>query len=189
MRLLQGLTLSLLSTVVVTSVFAAEIGGLQIAGNGCTVPVGGHELISVVGQNDRFGIPMQVAISKNIAPLLERKVCTFALPVALAKNEKLQILDVSQYTRLSAGKGANVTSSLTVNLVGQAGQALVSSATGTVKTVKVSNYVRADGIISESECGKDVIIRGNVNALAQGNARGTAFTYPLFLTLQVIACP
>lgn len=188
MKLVSVLNIGLLTILTSTSLYAAELGQLTLGGDGCTVATGAQDLIPISGKPGRYQIPAQVAAAKKNAPSLLRNSCNFSLPVQVNKHEKLQVLDVTQAVNLKASKGTTVKTSLEIFLAGQVGNPLTAEAKGVSGTAKVSQTLRADGVVAESECGADSIIRGNLNAVILGSAKGTALTSRLQLTIRTVSC-
>lgn len=170
---------------------AFEMGGLQVAGAGCEVPPGGHELIPVSGSSTRFGVPLMINATKLAAPAslgLERKACAMALPVHLAANEKLIVKDVRQRVSLKSAVGAKSSARLEVFLAGQQGQVLKAEIEGKTKTVRSTQTLNDADVVAESDCGKDVIVRANSSAMISGSGAGRVNTQALYLTLEVVNC-
>jgi hypothetical protein len=167
---------------------AFEITDLQIAGSGCEVPVGGHELIPVLGSANRFGIPLMMNLEKQASPALNRKLCTMSLAVKLNAGEKLQVLDVSQKVSLLAGVGAKASTQLEVFMAGEVGAPLKAEITGVKKLVRRNQVLNEAGIVAESECGHDTIVRANSSIVLQGDARARVKSDMLALTLRIVAC-
>ncbi len=167
---------------------AIDITDLQIAGSGCSVPTGGHELIPIAGSVERFGIPIMMNIDKLAANLIARKSCTMSLAVKLNAGEKLQVIDVAQKVKLTASKGAKASIQLEVFLAGSQGVPLKAEVSAVNKQVRSSQLLNAAGVVAESECGKDVIVRANSSVMLQGAARSKVSSDMLALTLRVVAC-
>jgi hypothetical protein len=167
---------------------AIEITDLQIAGSGCEVPTGGHELIPIAGIADRFGIPVMMKIDKQAAQALVRKSCNMSLAVKLNAGEKLQVLDASQKVRLLAGSGSKASTQLEVFLAGQQGVPLKAEIISTTKLVRSSQVLNDAGVVAESECGKDTIVRANSSVMMQGPSRARVSTAALELSLRIVSC-
>jgi hypothetical protein len=167
---------------------AIEITDLQIAGSGCAVPVGGHELIPIAGSVDRFGIPLMMNIEKQSAPSLVRKSCVMSLSVKLNPGQKLQVLNVTQKVKLLAGAGAKASTQLEVFMAGQTGVPLKAEIGSVTKLVRSSQVLNDSGIVAESECGKDVVVRANSSVMLQGPSKARVNTEALALSLRVVRC-
>lgn len=167
---------------------AIEITDLQIAGSGCSVPTGGHELIPIAGSVDRFGIPLMMNIDKLASSSIARKSCVMSLAVKLNAGQKLQVIDVAQKVKLTASAGANASTQLEVFLAGSQGVPLKADIAAIKKQVRSNQILNSAGIVAESECGKDVIVRANSSVMMQGAARAKVSTDALVLTLKVVAC-
>ena len=188
MKPLKSSVLFLSILIAALSSKAFEIGGLQIAGTGCEAPTGGQELIPILDKPMAFGIPLNMTQEKSADATLLRKSCTMSLPITLAAGEKLQVLDVSQKVRLRAGAKSKASTQLEVFLAGQEGQILKAEIEGKNKTVRSSQTLNDDGVVAESECGKDVIVRANSIAMIQGTAKARVETDALILSLRVVSC-
>ncbi len=166
----------------------AEIGNAQIgkfifSGQGCS---GNKSFVS--DKLDHYVVGLQVKVAKMIAPSISRKSCAFRLPVKLGPNEKLTLSDVQHDVKLSAGRGVHIKSNLEVFIVGQKSQPLSAQASGVNETVEISETVKSSGLVSESGCGADVIVAGNLSASVVGAGRGTASTSPVTATLKIVNC-
>jgi Domain of unknown function (DUF4360) len=167
---------------------AIEITDVQIAGSGCSVPVGSQDLIPIVGSVDRFGIPLMMNIEKQSAPSLVRKSCLFSMSVKLQAGQKLQILDVSQKVKLLAGAGAKASTQLEVFLAGQSGVPLKAEIGPANKLQRSSQVLNSVGVVAESACGKDVIVRANSSVMLQGPSRAKVSAEALALSMKIVAC-
>lgn len=188
MKPLKSSMLSLAILFAAMSSSAFEIGGLQIAGTGCEAPTGGQELIPILDKPMAFGIPLNMSHEKTADATLLRKSCVMSLPITLAAGEKLQVLDVSQKVRLRAGAQTKASAQVEVFLSGQEGQILKAEIEGKNKTVRSNQTLNDDGVVAESECGKDVIVRANSIAMMQGLSKARVQTEALVLSLRVVSC-
>lgn len=145
-------------------------GKISIGGKGC---FGSFVIKRVGNQSDRYELPIQVKLEKKTGSF-ERKTCNMRLPVALNKNEKLQISDVSQQVKID-GPGAK--SSLTISVTGKKSEPLVTT---------FSTVLKVNGILAESECGRDTMLTGDLNLFASENV--SAETYPVQVTLKIVSC-
>ncbi len=168
---------------------AIEITDVQIAGSGCAVPVGGHELIPVIGSVDRFGIPLMMNIEKQSTTSLVRKSCMLSMSVKLQAGQKLQILDVSQKVKLLAGAGAKASTQLEVFMAGQSGVPLKAEISAVTKIVRSNQILNSVGVVAESACGKDIVVRANSSVMLQGSARARVNTEALALSMRIVTCP
>ncbi len=184
-----SITIIIASLLFSTLSQAIEITDVQIAGSGCSVAVGGQDLIPVVGSVDRFGIPLMMNIEKQIAPSLVRKSCMLSMSVKLQAGQKLQILDVSQKVRLLAGAGAKASTQLEVFLAGQSGVPLKAEVSAANKIVRSNQVLNSVGVVAESACGKDVVVRANSSVMLQGSARARVNTEALALSMRIVTCP
>lgn len=168
---------------------AGALGTLILGGSGCTVPTGNQKLTAISGQDSRYMIPLQVAITKTADAALMRKTCNFRLPIDLATNEKVVVSNVSQWVRLGASKGAQVKTNLEVFMAGAHGNPLTTEVKAIDTSARLFQTVRAEGVVAESKCGDTSgIISGNLSALATGNAQATAALGNLQLTIKIVNC-
>lgn len=167
---------------------AIEITDLQIAGSGCSVPTGGHELIPIAGSVDRFGVPLMMNIDKLASSSIARKSCVMSLAVKLNAGQKLQVIDAAQKVKLTASAGSKASTQLEVFLAGSQGVPLKAEIAAVNKQVRLSQVLNSAGVVAESECGKDVIVRANSSIMIQGPSRAKINTDALALTLRVVAC-
>lgn len=157
----------------------------RVSGTGCEA-YANAEVKSEGGKFYKF--PLQLSIFKKEDSQLERKVCQLALPIKLNKKEKLQVANLSQNVNLKAFGGAYVKLSLSVSAVGP------SSAVSKPLEIEVKNPtqldqdLKQDGLMFETQCGKDTILRANVNAFTQGSGTASANTGDLLLSLKAVPC-
>jgi hypothetical protein len=167
---------------------ALEIGQLQLAGNGCVAPTGAHDVGRIDGASDRYSIPIMLKEEKLSEASLARVSCVMALPISLAANEKLQILDVSQKVRLRAGASSSARFDLEVFLVGQEGTKLNAEINAQEKTVRSTRTLNEEGVLAESKCGDSVMVRANSSARLMGTSRVRVQSEALKLGLRIVAC-
>ena len=89
---------------------------------------------------------------------------------------------------MRAGAQTKASAQVEVFLAGQEGQILKAEIEGKNKTVRSNQTLNDDGVVAESECGKDVIVRANSIAMMQGSAKARVQTEALVLSLRVVSC-
>lgn len=179
MKYLTGLLFLLFSQMVL----AIEIKELTISGNGCDKQI--LKNVKPV-RGDEFQIPFIFSLMKRDSSQLERKACMLAFPVALGKKEKLQLTNVSQNVTLKAFGGAHLKMSLEVNAVGAKGPKPVEIE---IKNpTALDEDLKLDGVVFETKCGGDVMVRANVNAFVQGAGTASATTGDLHFFLKTVPC-
>lgn len=166
------LNLALISLVVNSSPLTK--GPVSVAGNGC---YGDMKIVPVDGEKNRYELPVQITLDKKSKTPFERKTCNLRLPIALKKNQKLQISDISQIVHMD---GRGIKSSLSVSVVGKKVKPLVATE---------SKTVTAEGIIAESDCEKDVMLTADLNVVASGSEIVSVKTEPVQATLKIVKCP
>ena len=73
-------------------------------------------------------------------------------------------------------------------MAGEVGAPLKAEITGVKKLVRRNQVLNDAGIVAESECGHDTIVRANSSILLQGAARARVKSDMLALTLRVVSC-
>lgn len=176
-------TLLLLAFTATANAF--ELGKLALAGTGC---FGGSKVVAVEGENSRYALPIRVRLNKKSDTSFDRKTCNMRLPVSLSANEKLQILNLSQTIRVIASKDTEVKSTLNLSLLGKKSIPLIYTFKATEDSVSVVENLKSEGLLTESGCGGDAMITGDLNILATGNAKALASTGTALVTLKVLTC-
>ncbi|MEK6627038.1 MAG: hypothetical protein AABY53_00290 [Bdellovibrionota bacterium] len=188
-NILQNTLLSALLILLSSlSLQAMELGDVSLAGNGC---YGSTIITPVSAVRGRISLPVRASLNKKAGlASFERSTCNIRIPVKLAPNEKLQILDVAQSVRLSVSAGAEVKSNLNLTLVGRRTPDLtlvVKAEDNNITTAKVLKTEKSV-VIAESNCGQDTIIAGNLSLLAVGQSGASATTSSVKVTLKVLSC-
>jgi len=168
---------------VMQNAFAMELKELSISGTGCEKQ-NINQIKPIKGDDYKF--PFIFSISKQDVSQLERKACLLALPVKLNKKEKLQVSNINQNVTLNAFGGAHVKLSLTVTAPGQSGSKPLE--VEVKNPTSLDQDLKQDGIIFETKCGADAIVRANINAFIQGPGTASASAGDLFLTLKSVPC-
>lgn len=167
------------------SVNALELGAVAVGGTGC---YGTSELTLVDAEAGIYEAPVRIKIYKNKKSAFERKSCNFRLPFTLASNEKLQIVDLSRTISLSVAKDAEISSQLTVSLVGQKNEPLTDELKSEDLPTSIRQKIKVDGVVAESECGKSNIVTGNLNLLAKGSGKAYGHVHSVQLGIRNIHC-
>ena len=174
----------LISILLLSASVQAQMEAPVFGGTGC---VGSKSLSKVVDAKDMYQIGLQVAIAKMNSPALTRNTCTFRMPIKLKSNEKVILSNVHHHVKLSAGKTAKAKSQLEFFIAGQKMTPLIAEVQGVNTTNRITRTLQSSER-SESECGKDVIIAGNLSGLVQGGGRGTVATQPVYFGLEIVNC-
>lgn len=183
-----ALKIGLLSLVVSMTSYAGALGPVSLGGSGCTTSVGDKKIVAVVGQANRYKIPLQVALNKKMDTNIMRKTCNFRLPVDVAQNQKVVVSNVSQWVRLGASAGAQVKTNLEVFLAGARGNPLTTEIKAIDQSARLFQTVHAEGVVAESKCGQSVVLAGNLSATAIGAANATAAIGDLQLNIKFVSC-
>ncbi len=167
---------------------ALELGKLSLSGSGCQ-----KELISdlkpLTEGSDRYSLPLHLHLDKTAATTIERKSCQFSLPVKVSEKESVQISAVSQKVNLTGTLKTPVKLALSVFASGVAHSKSKMEAE-TKDATPLATEVKNDGVLFETKCGKESILRGNLNAFAQGPDAATVTSEDLILTIKAVtSCP
>lgn len=140
---------------------AYKLGSFNRVGTGCS---GESKLIE---DKDNLKIPLFLSINtpnQSLERAFERKTCQFTLPIQLEKNEKLQLVDISQKIKLIAPKGYSIKSELSAYFVGSKFKTpLVLE----VQDSEKNETLKSKNLDMVSDCGKDVILKGSLNAFVK----------------------
>lgn len=172
----------IISVVMTSQVYAFKPGKINLSGTGCA----SSEVEMKAESSSLYKVPMEISFSKDSPSVLVRKQCQFSWPIQLNPKEKLQILNVSQTVQVSAFEGANVKASLSVSVVG--GEKSKIADIEVKDAVAPEKVFKQDGVVFETKCGKDIILRGLSSAFIQGTGRGTVRTKELSFEVKGVSC-
>lgn len=172
------------SVIILSQVLAAvEIKEIVISGTGCEK----QTLRNVKpSRGDDFQVPFIFSLMKHDSSQLERKACMLAFPVDLGKKEKLQVSNLSQNVTLKAFGGAQLKLSLDMTAVGL--KAMKPLEIEIKNPTALDQDLKFDGVLFETKCGGNVMVRANVNAFVQGPGTASATTGDLMFTLKKVPC-
>ena len=165
--------ISLVLLAVVANSSPLTDGTISVSGNGC---YGDQKMVPVIGEKNRFELPIKVLLDKKSKIPFERKTCNMRLPIKLRKKQKLQISDISQIVHMD---GRGLRSTLTLSVVGKKTKPLIAA---------TSTTLTSPGILTESDCDRDVILTADLNVTANGPDIVSAKTEPVFVTLKIVNC-
>lgn len=175
------MTLGFFLTAVSSDAF--EVGAVSISGHGCEK----QNFALQKPADGQYQFPLKLILAKSASKALERKTCMLSLPLKLGPKEKLQISDVSQKVKAQASGQSKIKFSLAVTAVG------VSASQPIEFEIKASGAqeknLQKDGVLFETSCGKDVILRANLSVFAQGSGGASADTGDLKISMKTIPCP
>ena len=165
--------IGLVLLAVVANASPLTSGTIAVSGNGC---YGDQKMVPVIGEKNRFELPVKVILDKKSKTPFERKTCNMRLPIKLRKNQKLQISDISQIVHMD---GRGLRSTLTLSVVGKKSKPLIAATATTLNSL---------GIVVESNCDRDVILTADLNVTANGPDIVSAKTEPVLVTLKIVKC-
>lgn len=183
MKLLLMTTALVLSTLTAQ---AATFGTLQIAGPGCTNKTSELKVISEA--ESLYALPLNLYVKKEQGVSLDRKACTASLPVTLATGEKLVIENTSQKVNTRVHPGGTAKTQLEVFLAGGKGEVLKAESVAADKYVSSRHELSQGGVVAESSCGGEVIVRANASGVAMGQAKVSIYHEDLKLNLKIVKC-
>lgn len=170
----------------VSSFAALQLGDLKTAGNGC---FGSAQVVTVNADENRIAFPLRVRVNKKSETSFDRKTCNLRLPIKLGPNQKVQLVNLSQVVRVVAYKGAEVKTNLSMGFVGKSTSPLAFEMKASEDDTSSVEIMKADGVLAESECGRDTILTGNLSGLVNGNGtQAFLSTGTALVTLKVISC-
>ena len=149
---------------------------------------GSKTVSPISGNPNHYSLGMQLDLAKMNSPAFKRTSCTFRMPVKLNEKQKLVITNIEHDVQLSAGQGVESKSSLEIFLAGQKSTPLQLQIKGIDSTQRVAKKLKTDGIVSESLCGQEIIVAGNLTASIVGSGKGSASTSPVLLTMEIVNC-
>ena len=163
-----------------------QLGALTLAGNGC---FGSSNVITISGDEGRYAFPIRAKLNKKSDTSFDRKTCNLRLPIAVAPNEKVQLIDLSQVVRVVAYKGAQVKTNLNMGFAGKTTPPLSYNLDVSDDEISTAEILKSPGVLVESECGKDAMLTGNLSLLVNGTgAQAFVSTGTALLTLKVVSC-
>jgi hypothetical protein len=110
-------------------------------------------------------------------------------PIKLAPNQKVQLVNLSQVVRIVTYKGAEVKTNLSFGFVGKSSQPLAFEMKASEDDTSTVEILKADGVLAESECGRDAILTGNLSGMFNGiGTRAFLSTGTALVTLKVLSC-
>lgn len=165
---------------------AATFGTLQIAGPGCSNKTSELKLISEA--ESLYTLPLNLYVKKEQGVSLDRKACTASLSVTLASDEKLVIENTSQKVNTRVHPGGTAKAQLEVFLAGGKGEVLKAESVAADKYVSSRHELSQGGVVTESSCGGEVIVRANASGVAMGQAKVSIYHEDLKLNLKVVKC-
>lgn len=183
MKLLFTTLTLVLSTL---NVKAATFGTLQIVGPGCVNKTSDLKVLSEV--DSLYALPLNLYVKKEQSVSLERKSCSASLPVTLASDEKLVIENTSQKVNTRVYPGGTAKAQIEVFLAGGKGEILKAESVATDTYVNSRHTLSQDGLVTESSCGGDVIVRANASSVALGAAKVSIYHEDLKLKLKIVKC-
>ncbi len=184
---MKNLWIALGLILIAKPIFSMELGKLSLSGSGCA-----KELIEnqkpTEGDPNRYSLPFHLVLTKTEATVIERKSCQFSLPIKISEKEIVEVSSVSQNIKLKGNVKTPVKVQLSVFATGLSSSKKRLSLE-TKDDTELSEDLKNDGVVFNSKCGKDVIVRGNLSAFAQGPDAATTSSSDLLLSIKVSACP
>lgn len=165
---------------------AATFGELTIAGPGCVNKT--SELKVLSQEESLYAIPLNLYVKKLADISLDRKACTASLPITLASDEKLVVENVSQKVNTRVDAGGTAKAQLEVFLAGQKGEVLKAESVAADQYVSSRHHLSQDGVVAESACGANVILRANASGIAMASPKVSIYHEDLKLNLKVVKC-
>lgn len=181
--------LLLTTTAIALSSFAAHaatFGTLQIAGAGCANKTSELKLLSEA--ESLYALPLNLYVKKESGVSLDRKACAASLAVTLASDEKLVIENTSQKVNTRVHPGGTAKAQLEIFLAGGKGEILKAESVATDKYVSSRHELSQGGVVAESSCGGEVIVRANTSGVAVGSAKVSIYYEDLKLNFKVVKC-
>ncbi len=173
---------------------AMQLKDLKVNGTGCIDPIF-KKSIELSTKNNHLNIPLKSEVTL-ISPLnLERKVCQFSMTLSLKPHEKIQISDVQQKINLDLTGETEATSELSIYLAGKSNK-LAFNDIQKVENETLKNKKTLGSLTEklESECGRDVILRGSLSLLltsknaTQAIAKSAVQADELFVKIDTKSC-
>lgn len=164
-----------------------QFGDLQIAGHACDAESGIQPLQKVEGSEIRYKLPTSIYLRKDSSKSLLRGSCTFALPVTAAPGMKVIAANAEQLVSLRAEAKSNIKVELELFKSGSIGEKLVKELLTQEKSGASAEILRHVDLIAESECGGEIILRGNLSATLLGS--GSSRAYARHLEMDILAVP
>jgi hypothetical protein len=180
----------LLSFCSLTAV-AMKLKPLEVKGSGCEVK-GPQTLEMALSNENTQSIPLKIKVEKASSSPFARKACQFSLAIAMDKNEKIKITDIEQPIHFNLGKGSEAQVELSIFFAGskQKKKPFVFEEKATEQTFEETKKFKSDSQVIESDCGKDLILRGLLSAYIKGSpAEAQITSESLALKIKIEKCP
>lgn len=165
-----------------------QFGDLQVAGNACDVETGVQPLQKVEDSDIRYVLPTSIYIRKDHSKSLLRGACTFALPVTAAPGMKVIAANAAQLVSLRAEARSNVKVELELFKSGSSNEKMVKTLVTKDESDISAEILRKVDLIAESECGGQIILRGNLSAIMMGSGASRAYTRNLEMDILAVPC-
>lgn len=159
--------------------------GVPVFSGSCA---GSQAVTLVPDSTNRYKVGLQLALAKMNASVVARKSCAFRMPVKLKEKEKLVVTQVEQDVKLTAGPGVETKTNLEIFLSGQKSVPLQLSLKAIDSVKHLGQTLKSEGIVTESGCGNEVIVAGNLAASVVGSNKGTVRTFPVLVTIEIVSC-
>ena len=177
-----GMTLATAS-----SLQAAVIGDVQLAGEGCA-STSSNKLRLIVPSQSLYSVPLNLNLTKSEDKMIERHACTAAIPVHLENGEKLVVEDAAQKINVRLSSQTSAKAQLEIFLAGQKGDIVTGETEAQETSVKASLKLSKAGQVLQSGCGEDVILRANESIAVIGSGRASAISDNLRVKIKIVKC-
>lgn len=166
---------------------ALQFGELKIAGNACDAETGVQELVKVEDSEIRYLIPLSLYLRKDQGKSLARANCTFSLPVKAAAGMKVIAANSAQLISLRAAANSNLKVELELFKSGSSNEKVNMELVTEDHSDVAADILRKPDLIAQSECGGQMILRGNLSTVMRG--QGSSRVYARDLELDILAVP
>lgn len=163
-----------------------KLGVVSFAGTSCQVDDG--DSINASIQNGRLRIPLTTTIRKPSGESIERGTCQFSMPVQLPAGYRLVLSDLSVAGDLSLAAGARSRASAEIFQAGTQNEILESIDYASQSRLNKSILLRQNGEVLVSDCGAQMILRGNASLMLQGEGRSSGALYSMRMKARLESC-
>jgi hypothetical protein len=167
---------------------AAQFGQAILGGAGCSSVTGDRNIRPIKGSVDRYLVPLMMNISKASDRAVERRNCSFRLPIIPSSNEKVIISKIAQKVKMSAGASTKIDFALRSSVVGGSESTLRANVEGKGSTSRSTQLLNEDSIVAESNCGEAMMFALDSQAVLTGKSAAKINSGAVALTIQIVSC-
>lgn len=186
------LNLRLIGVLIALGTFSAEAQALEsvtIGGTGCVAVADNQSIKPINGQKNIYQIPISIIANKKAGVTIDRKVCSFRIPVSVGPHEKVILFDAKQRLKTVVNAKTKMEWSQSLTFVGNSSANQVIKQIAAKSTpVKFDKVLLRKGLIAESQCGQQAMISGSSTILTTGPSAANSIAGDLEIGIDILPC-